>query len=72
MSADWDLLIESHFDNKKNNTLKVLTEAVREVMAETPDLRTPLNERLGAPSSTGYDGIPEISLTEVGWNKLES
>ena len=36
MSIDWDLLIESHFDNKKNNTLKVLTEAVREVMAEMP------------------------------------
>ena len=36
MSTDWDLLIESHFDNKKNNTLKVLTEAVREVMAEMP------------------------------------
>ena len=72
MNTNWDLLIENHFNNKKENTLKVLSEVVREVMAETPDLRTPLNERLGAPSSIGYDGIPEISLTELGWNKLET
>ena len=36
MSTNWDLLIENHFDNKKNDTLKVLSEAVREVMAEMP------------------------------------
>ena len=37
MNTNWDLLIENHFNNKKENTLKVLSEVVREVMAETPD-----------------------------------
>ena len=36
MSTNWDLLIENHFGNKKGDTLKVLSEAIREVMAEMP------------------------------------
>ena len=46
MSVDWDKLIENHFDNKKSNSLKILSETVREVMEEMKDLRTPLNERI--------------------------
>ena len=36
MSTNWDLLVENHFGNKKGDTLKVLSEAIREVMAEIP------------------------------------
>ena len=72
MSVDWDKLIESHFDNKKSNSLKILSETVREVMEEMKDLRTPLNERISRSVSINHTGIPEIPLTELGWNKLET
>ena len=72
MNVDWDKLIESHFDNKNNDSLKILSETVREVMEEMKDLRTPLNERLQRSLSINHSGIPEIPLTELGWNKLET
>ncbi len=72
MNVDWDILIENHFDNKKNDSLKILSETVREVMDEMKDLRTPLNERLQRSLSINHSGIPEIPLTELGWNKLET
>ena len=74
MSTNWDLLIESHFDKKSENklTLDTLLSAVSEVLTESTDLRTPIMERLGSPVSVVYDGIPEIPLTELGWNKLET
>ena len=72
MNVDWDKLIENHFDNKKNDSLKILSETVREVMEEMKDLRTPLNERLQRSLSINHSGIPEIPLTELGWNKLET
>ena len=74
MDTNWDLLIENHFKGKKEEkttlSLDVLLESINEVMSEMPDLRTPLNERIGSPATVSYDGIPEISLTELGWNKL--
>ena len=74
MSTDWDLLIENHFDRKSSNklTLETLLSAVNEVITESTDLRTPIMERVGSPISVVYDGIPEIPLTELGWNKLET
>ena len=74
MSTNWDLLIENHFDKKSENklTLDTLLSAVSEVLTESTDLRTPIMERLGSPVSVVYDGIPEIPLTELGWNKLET
>ena len=74
MSTDWDLLIENHFDRKNENklTLKTLLSVVNEVITESTDLRTPIMERVGSPISVVYDGIPEIPLTELGWNKLET
>jgi hypothetical protein len=72
MSVNWDLLIENHFDNGKSDALKVLSEVVREVMSESQDLRTPINERMQQSISINHSGIPEIPLTELGWNKLET
>jgi hypothetical protein len=72
MSVNWDLLIENHFDNGKSDALKVLSEVVREVMSESQDLRTPINERIQQSISINHSGIPEIPLTELGWNKLET
>ena len=76
MDTNWDLLIENHFKGDKGDkttlSLDVLLQSINEVMSEMPDLRTPLNERIGSPATVSYDGIPEISLTELGWNKLET
>ncbi len=72
MDTNWDLLIENHFANKENNTLKILSEVVREVISEAQDLRTPVNERIQQSVTISHTGIPEIPLTELGWNKLET
>ena len=76
MNTNWDLLIENHFSKKEKEdeklSLSFLMESIGEVLAEMPDLRTPIMERMGSPMSVSYDGIPEPPLTELGWNKLET
>ncbi len=72
MSTDWDRLVENHFAKKKGNKLNMLLETVREVMGEMNDLRTPLVEKVGRGVSISHTGIPEIPLTELGWNKMET
>ena len=72
MSNDWEQLIEKSFESNKNNTMNVLMETVREVMGEMGDLRTPLNEEVMSNIAVSWDGVPEIPLTEIGWNKMET
>jgi len=69
---DWDKAINERFD-KKENTFKILSEAIDEVMSELSDLRTPIKEDL-APASISATNctIPDIPITEIGWNKLET
>jgi hypothetical protein len=69
---DWDKAINERFD-KKENTFKILSEAIDEVMSELSDLRTPIKEDMRpAPTSTEDCEIPEIPLTEIGWSKFET
>jgi len=72
MSNDWEQLIEKSFESNKNSTMNVLMETVREVMGEMGDLRTPLNEEVMSNIAVSWDGVPEIPLTEIGWNKVET
>mgnify|MGYP003122081450 CR=1 FL=1 len=68
MSTNWDLLIENHFDNKKNDTLKVLSEAVREVMAEMPIKDDILLTEEQAPSGKSFSmsiPIPRLVPSEA-------
>jgi hypothetical protein len=72
MSNDWEQLIEKSFESSQGNTLNFLMETVREVMDEMGDLRTPLNEKQMSNIAVSWDGVPEIPLTEIGWNKMET
>ena len=73
MNTNWDLLIENHFNNKKNNSLKMLTEAVREVMAEMP-VEDDILLTEDAPSGGRFSmsiPIPKLVPTEA-WGNPDS
>lgn len=72
MSNDWNSTIEKSFAKEENATLNLLMETVREVMDEMADLSTPLNEEMLSNITVSWDGVPELPLTEIGWNKLET
>ena len=67
---DWDRLINERFAGK-NDTLKMLSETIDEVLSELTDLRTPINEDAdsGQKRKKFTITLPTIRLSEKEWGK---
>jgi ribonuclease HI len=72
---DWDKAINERFD-KKENTFKILSEAIDEVMSEISSakgLTISLTEDLNAePTTITWSSIPEVPISEIGWSAMET